>query len=510
MSTQSLLGNAPSSWIPKAAAGTLVGACFASALMASTASTSMYAAPVSQASSVATLPVAYVGAQSVRSNVAVAAGPLQSESDNFLSASSPQSSSWAPLAAAAAVPLAVFAAIAAFRTSKKAAVLDPIDLLEASGTRWSMVGSAGEYAIAKNYASALIELGQEGQCLEQIHSDVDAFGSFWADETFASFFNNPLMTAEKQKDVIAKICEESQMSPITKNFLSFLVDKRRIPQLPAIIKEFDEQFYDVTGTQVATVTAAVPLSEEQLRMIANKLHEMTKGKNIKIKSQVNSDLLAGFVLEYGKSGSQRIDLSLRGQLDDLKGELQLGIQKVLSGGIPAAVQMMIAAIGVNAVVAGEARADSGNIFDFGLTMPLQMLQFLILMVFLEKVVFTPVGKIIDERAAYIREKNAMLGDNTKEIDELNRQAEKLLEEARRDAAKELDQAKKEATKEGAEKLAKAKAEIDAKVKNGLAEVARSKEDLWAKLEQEVLPALVDDIINKLLEEEPAPAAAVQE
>lgn len=299
------------------------------------------------------------------------------------------------------------------------------------------------------------------------------------------------------------------MNPVTKNFLSFLVDKKRIPQLAAIIKEFDDQFYEVTGTQVATVTAATPLSEEQLRLIANKLHEMTKGKNIKIKSEVDADLLAGFILEYGRSGSQRIDLSLRGQLGDLADELQQGIRNVMSAGVPAGVQLMAAALGVNALLAGDASAKSGNIFDFGLTMPVQMIQFLLLMVFLEKVVFTPVGKIIDERADYIRKRNLMGADNTKEIASLNAQAEALLDAARRDAAKELEKAKKEANAKGAERLTKAKSELDASLKKSLAEVEKSKAELWAKLESEVLPVLADDIVNKLLDEEPAAAVAKQ-
>ena len=47
---------------------------------------------------------------------------------------------------------------------------------------------------------------------------------------------------------------------------------------------------------------------------------------------------------------------------------------------------MAAALGINALLAERASAGSGKIFDFGLTMPIQMIQFLLLMVFLDKVV----------------------------------------------------------------------------------------------------------------------------
>lgn len=50
-----------------------------------------------------------------------------------------------------------------------------------------------------------------------------------------------------------------------------------------------------------------------------------------------------------------------------------------------------------------AHAVAGKIFDFNLTLPIMVGQFLLLMVFLDKTWFTPVGKVLDERDGYIRE-----------------------------------------------------------------------------------------------------------
>jgi len=414
---------------------------------------------------------------------------------------------WPPMISIAAFPLAVAGFVAALSKLRQSAqAVDPMDMVGTSSSTWALAATSGESAVAKNYANALVDLGKEGNCLEQLHTDVDSLRGILADEAFAAFLNNPLFAGDKQKDVILKVAEEANMSQVTKNFLCFLVDKKRIAQLPLIVREFDEQYYEVTGTQVATVTAAIPLSEDQLRLIANKLHEMTKGKNIKIKSQVNSDLLAGFILEYGKSGSQRIDLSLRGQLDELRGDLQEGVKRILSAGVPAGAQVMAAAVGINALLAENASAGSGKIFDFGLTMPIQMIQFLLLMVFLDKVVFTPVGKMIDERAVYIRSKNSAGADNSKEIAALNAQAEALLDAARKEAAKDMEAARKEAATVGGERMAKAKAELDATLKRSLAELESSKKELWSKLEADVLPVLTDDIVGKLLQEESSTAA----
>lgn len=57
----------------------------------------------------------------------------------------------------------------------------------------------------------------------------------------------------------------------------------------------------------------------------------------------------------------------------------------------------------NILMALPAHADAGKIFDFNLTLPIMAGQFLLLMVFLDKFWFGPVGKVLDERDGYIRE-----------------------------------------------------------------------------------------------------------
>lgn len=56
----------------------------------------------------------------------------------------------------------------------------------------------------------------------------------------------------------------------------------------------------------------------------------------------------------------------------------------------------------NAIMAMPAAADAGKLFDFNLTLPAMAGEFLLLMVFLDKTWFGPVGKVLDERDATIR------------------------------------------------------------------------------------------------------------
>ena len=104
--------------------------------------------------------------------------------------------------------------------------------------------------------------------------------------------------------MLSKLAKEADFHPFTTNFLNLLVDKKRIGNVSSIIDEFENLYCDSTDTQIATVTSAVKLENEQQFMIAKKkIQEMTGAKNIKLKPEVDPALLGGFVVTYGKDGS---------------------------------------------------------------------------------------------------------------------------------------------------------------------------------------------------------------
>ena len=73
----------------------------------------------------------------------------------------------------------------------------------------------------------------------------------------------------------------------------------------------------------------------------------------------------------------------------------------------------------NAIVALPSFAgEPGKIFDFNLTLPIIAAEFLLLMVILDKTVFGPVGKALDDRGKLIRDQLAAVGDNSSAVADL--------------------------------------------------------------------------------------------
>jgi F-type H+-transporting ATPase subunit delta len=181
-----------------------------------------------------------------------------------------------------------------------------------------ILSRAQSNAVSSGYASALVDACKSSGALEQVHADMETLDAYVkANASVAGFLANPTIVSEKKKDVLAKIGKEAGFHAFTTNFLNLLVDKKRENQIEAIIEEFETLFCEATDTQVATVTSAVKLENEQQFMIAKKLQEMTGAKNIKLKPEVDESLLGGFVVQYGKDGSGFIDMSVKGQVDKL-------------------------------------------------------------------------------------------------------------------------------------------------------------------------------------------------
>lgn len=124
--------------------------------------------------------------------------------------------------------------------------------------------------------------------------------------------------------------------------------------------------------------------------------------------------------------------------------------------MPAAVKPVVFTVVSNVLLAAPALAEGGKIFDFGLTGPIMAAQFLLLMVYLDKGWFGPVGQVLDERDEDIRQKLASVGDNSAEIEKLEAEASQILKDARAEAQGKINEARSEAQGKMAEKFNAAK------------------------------------------------------
>jgi len=149
---------------------------------------------------------------------------------------------------------------------------------------------------------------------------------------------------------------------------------------------------------------------------------------------------------------------------------------------------------------------AGKLFDFGLTLPIMAGQFLLLMVFLDKTWFTPVGKVLDERDELIRSKLASVQGDSSKLAEMQEEAERLLKEARNEATAAVNEARTTTQAEQDAKLEALRAQLDQELANSVKELEAEREKASASIGEQV-DALAEEIMSRVLPEDPMPAEA---
>lgn len=183
-----------------------------------------------------------------------------------------------------------------------------------------------------------------------------------------------------------------------------------------------------------------------------------------------------------------------GNVRSMKQIAEQTIRKIQVSGLakPAA----IAAV-ANLIATLPAHADAGKIFDFNLTLPIMATQFLLLMVFLEKTWFTPVGNVLDERDRMLREKLGSVKDNSSELEALQKQAEDIITQARNEASARIQAAKKASEEDIAKAAEEHKKKMDEELEAALANLQNEQNAALGDVDAKVAK-LVDEVLSRVL------------
>ncbi|KAF5830843.1 chloroplast ATP synthase subunit II [Dunaliella salina] len=146
-----------------------------------------------------------------------------------------------------------------------------------------------------------------------------------------------------------------------------------------------------------------------------------------------------------------------------------------------------------AMALAEEEKQPGRLFDFNLTLPAMMAQFLLLMVMLDKLWFSPVGRVLDERDALIRSKLAGVKGDSTDVDSFAVEAQEILKKARQEVTKMIQTQKNNKQSELDAQYNEAKGKISREVEASIAAVEKESQAMLARLD-----AQVDNISGEVL------------
>jgi len=136
-------------------------------------------------------------------------------------------------------------------------------------------------------------------------------------EDLDNMLQSPVVRSADKKAVLTLVFKNANVA-IT-NLIDTLITNKRLALLNDVAASYTQLYDHLRGTQVATVTTAVPLTEDLKTKVLAKVKELT-GKDAEVTNVIDESILGGFVLRVGDI---QYNASIANKLDKLKREFTL-------------------------------------------------------------------------------------------------------------------------------------------------------------------------------------------
>jgi F-type H+-transporting ATPase subunit delta len=171
-------------------------------------------------------------------------------------------------------------------------------------------------SLARRYARALLEIGIERKTTEKLADELDMLASMYsASRDLMEALTNPVFPMSKRRDVLVAILDKAKVDTVMRNVVLLLLERERIPYLPAIARELRAMVDELVGRVRATITTVRPMAPAQVKAVTASLVTLSGGKEVVVERKEDPAILGGVV---ARIGDVVYDGSIRTQLERMR------------------------------------------------------------------------------------------------------------------------------------------------------------------------------------------------
>jgi len=171
---------------------------------------------------------------------------------------------------------------------------------------------------AIRYAKAVLSLANDQNSAEAVNNDMKLIANTIADsKDLSDMLQSPVVSSSIKKSALLEIFKGS--NELTVNLIDTLITNKRISLLDNVALNYNQLFDKLRGTQTATVTTALPLTEDLKLKVLAKIKELT-GKEVEVENIIDESIIGGFILRVGDI---QYNASIADQLGKIKREFTL-------------------------------------------------------------------------------------------------------------------------------------------------------------------------------------------
>jgi F-type H+-transporting ATPase subunit delta len=171
---------------------------------------------------------------------------------------------------------------------------------------------------AIRYAKAVLSLATDQKSAEAVNSDMKLITNTIAQsEDLNQMLQSPVVRSSDKKAVITSVFKNANVATV--NLIDTLISNKRLALLNDVAASYTQLYDQMRGSQVASVTTAVPLTDDLKTKVLAKVKELT-GKEAEVENIIDESILGGFILRVGDI---QYNASIANKLDKLKREFTL-------------------------------------------------------------------------------------------------------------------------------------------------------------------------------------------
>ena len=171
---------------------------------------------------------------------------------------------------------------------------------------------------AIRYAKAVLSLASDEKIADVVNTEMKLIATTISQsKDLSDALKSPVVSASIKKSILLEVFKNSSKSIL--NLIDTLISNNRIDILSDVAQKYNQLFDESKGIELATVTTAVPLTDDLKKKVLAKAKELS-GKDIEVENVIDESIIGGFILRIGDI---QYNASITNQLSKLKREFIL-------------------------------------------------------------------------------------------------------------------------------------------------------------------------------------------
>ena len=171
---------------------------------------------------------------------------------------------------------------------------------------------------AIRYAKAVLSLAKEQKAAETVNKDMVLITKTVSEsQELKLLLKNAIVKSDDKRAILFKVFPD--LNPLSKSLFNLLLENKRIDILEEVASKYTNLYDEFIGKEIATVTTAVPMTNDLEIKVLAKVKELTP-KSVELHNVIDESILGGFILRVG---DKQYNASIANKLNTLKREFSL-------------------------------------------------------------------------------------------------------------------------------------------------------------------------------------------